>query len=130
MLSKRRMRRRAVTEHLDKLCARASDPEEILDCLQSDLLAEAVRRINQQELPFYMVLYEDEPIPTNERNLTDVRTRRGVLLEYEGCVAMKHTLGESSGSVLGASRASSSPRATIALKPPLILFRMAFFGTS
>jgi len=58
--------------------------EEAHKCLELELVPAIVSQMNQ-ELGATVSLYRDEPIPMNQRNLTDVRTRMGILLEYEFC---------------------------------------------
>jgi hypothetical protein len=59
------------------------DAERILAGLTRDLFPEARRLLNDETLPVQFSLFKDDVVPTNQRNLTDVRTRMGVLLEYE-----------------------------------------------
>lgn len=51
--------------------------------VERKLLLDSVEKMNSEALPDLLPLYDDEKIPTNQRNLTDVRTRMGDLLEYE-----------------------------------------------
>lgn len=76
------------------LNGQVTDSEAILCMLRADLLPHAIRQMNEELLPFQFALYKDDRIPTNQRNLTDVRTRMGVLLEYELAKAINHVLGE------------------------------------
>lgn len=56
--------------------------------LEGDVLEGVVAEVNSDfALPFMSKL-PNEPLPTNERNLTDVRTRIGVLLEYSFALAL------------------------------------------
>lgn len=60
---------------------------------RSTLLTELVRpsmsRLNEGELGFRIGKYPDERLPKNQRNLSDIRTRVGTLLEYELSRAMQ-----------------------------------------
>lgn len=58
-------------------------PEEILTWLQDDYLPTLTNVINSDTYRRRLGLYSGEVLPSNERNLTDVRTRMGVLLEFE-----------------------------------------------
>jgi hypothetical protein len=75
------------------LSGQVTDSEAILRVLRNDILPLAIRQMNEELLPFQFALYKDDRIPTNQRNLTDVRTRMGVLLEYELAKAINHVLG-------------------------------------
>ena len=43
-------------------------------------------------MPLAVTLFPDDVLPTNQRNLTDVRTRIGILLEYEFAKAVTASL--------------------------------------
>ncbi len=58
-------------------------PREIAVWLRQSYFPEIVRRFNAEDSRKRFGLYENEQIPMNERNLTDVRTRMGVLIEFE-----------------------------------------------
>lgn len=68
------------SKHLD---GTSLDSEEILRALQEQLFPDAIKAMNEETLPFQFALFGADVVPTNQRNLTDVRTRMGVLLEYE-----------------------------------------------
>lgn len=68
--------------------------EEKTAFLRDTLLADAARQLNAGRLSSRLPLWDDEPIPTNQRNLTDVRTRMGSLLEYELAGAINVLLDE------------------------------------
>lgn len=51
--------------------------------LRTVYFPEITTRFNNEEFLKRFALYQNEKIPTNERNLTDVRTRMGVLIEFE-----------------------------------------------
>ncbi len=74
------------------LMGQQGDPEGVLAALRSEVLPTAVQQMNEELLPFQFALYDDDRIPTNQRNLTDVRTRMGVLLEYELAKAINQVL--------------------------------------
>ena len=67
----------------DLLDGTANDPEAVLEFLNMDLLPRAVDILNKDALPWTVALFPDDVLPTNQRNLTDVRTRIGILLEFE-----------------------------------------------
>ena len=50
--------------------------------------------MNQDLLPSQFALYSDDEIPTNQRNLTDVRGRIAILLEYELGKVISASLGQ------------------------------------
>lgn len=57
--------------------------------LNSGLMDECVEQVNEKfALPFMSKL-PDEPLPRHQRNLTDVRTRIGGLLEYSFALALQ-----------------------------------------
>jgi len=58
-------------------------PSEILEWLRQNYFPEIVNRFNSESSRRRFGLYQNEQIPTNERNLTDVRTRMGLLIEFE-----------------------------------------------
>lgn len=70
------------------------DAEHSLQILRGDIFPKAIHRMNNEVLPKGFVIFEDEPMPTNQRNLTDVRTRMGVLLEYELAKSILYVLGD------------------------------------
>jgi hypothetical protein len=51
--------------------------------LNDELLPMAVRHLNDVSVPLRMLVFDGDPLPSNQRNLTDVRTRVGNLLEWE-----------------------------------------------
>lgn len=80
---------------LEQLLGR--DRERTLAFLNDELLPRAVQRMNQHSLPVRLAVFDSDPLPSNQRNLTDVRTRVGNLLEWE--------LGAAIGSELSPSTA-------------------------
>ena len=63
-------------------------PSATLDFLEQEFLPPVVTRLNRTNARRRKALYGGDQVPENERNLTDVRTRMGLLLEYEmGAVA-------------------------------------------
>lgn len=58
-------------------------PETIANWLRNDYFPELMNRFNSENSRKRFGLYRNEQIPANERNLTDVRTRMGVLIEFE-----------------------------------------------
>ena len=81
-----------MTDISDLLEARTTEPDKIVRYLKDDLLPDAIERMNSQVLPRYVPLYPQDRLPTNQRNLTDSRTRIGVLLEYEFAKAVNDVL--------------------------------------
>lgn len=67
------------------------DSRAIQTCLD-ELLTKATTLMNSHTLPMAVPLFPDDVLPTNQRNLTDVRTRIGVLLEYEFAKAVNASL--------------------------------------
>lgn len=65
--------------------------KEILEGL-NELVNRAIKLMNECTLPIAVPLFADDFLPTNQRNLTDVRTRIGVLLEYEFAKAVNASL--------------------------------------
>ncbi len=57
-------------------------PQALVDAFNTDILARAVESLNRTTNLRQMGKLAIERLPQNERNLTDVRTRLGVLLEY------------------------------------------------
>lgn len=58
-------------------------PIEIAQWLRTEYFPEIVSHFNHESSRKRFGLYQNEQIPANERNLTDVRTRMGVLIEFE-----------------------------------------------
>lgn len=56
---------------------------ELSTWLRDTYFPEVVSRFNSEASRKRFGLYQNEQIPANERNLTDVRTRMGVLIEFE-----------------------------------------------
>ena len=68
------------------------DPEAVLRYLNEDLIPQAVTLMNNETLPSEVSLFPEDVLPTNQRNLTDVRTRIGILLEYDFAKAVTASL--------------------------------------
>lgn len=66
-----------------KMLTATKPPIEIVVWLRKSYFPEIVRRFNSGNSRKRFGLYQNEQIPMNERNLTDVRTRMGVLIEFE-----------------------------------------------
>ena len=58
-----------------------TDPAQILPRMRDTVIPQVVRRMNMH-LPVEVALFPNDELPTNQRNLTDYRTRIGTLLEY------------------------------------------------
>lgn len=66
----------------DALSAKLDVPA-TLDWFRREYFPEVMRRINSKESRCRMALYPGDHLRTNERNLTDTRTRIGILLEHD-----------------------------------------------
>lgn len=64
-------------------CLRGADRAAAFEYLNSELLPRAVERMNRDALPVRLAVFDTDRLPSNQRNLTDVRTRVGNLLEWE-----------------------------------------------
>jgi hypothetical protein len=73
------MDRDSLLEHLSA----KRPPQELANWLRGEFLKELTRRFNQEEVRKKLGLYQGERIPDNERNLTDVRNRVSLIVEYE-----------------------------------------------
>ena len=80
------------TNLFDLLNGTSKNPERVLKYLTNHLLPQAVKILNEDMLPRVVPLFLDDTLPTNQRNLTDVRTRIGILLEYEFAKAVTASL--------------------------------------
>lgn len=58
-------------------------PLETLDFLSNEFLPAVVERLNESSTRRLMALYGGDRVPENERNLTDVRNRISLLIEYK-----------------------------------------------
>jgi len=79
------------------LSGRENDAEVICKFLNEDLIVKAIKIMNEKTLPNQFLIFHDEPIPSNQRNLTDIRTRMGVLLEYELAKAIIEIINDNLG---------------------------------
>ncbi len=77
---------------VDFLDGASENPETILQYSDEELIPQAVHIMNNETLPLEAVLFPDDVFPTNQRNLTDIRTRIGLLLEYEFAKAVTTSL--------------------------------------
>ena len=76
----------------DLLGGKVADAEVVLGYLRRDLFPAAVKLLDDEWLPLQCSLFSSDALPTNQRNLTDVRTRVGVLLEYQLGKAIERVL--------------------------------------
>ena len=76
----------------DLLDGTSDDPEAVLTYLGEELIPQAISIMNNDTLPLAVALFPNDALPTNQRNLTDVRTRIGILLEYEFAKAVTASL--------------------------------------
>lgn len=68
---------------LYEMLSAMNEPKTTANWLRDTYFPEIAVRFNSEESRKRFGLYQNERIPTNERNLTDVRTRMGVLIEFE-----------------------------------------------
>ena len=80
------------TRRLKLLDGTTKDSEIILWYFENLLVRKGVDIMNNDTLPRAVALFPEDVLPTNERNLTDVRTRIGILLEYEFAQAVTASL--------------------------------------
>ena len=69
----------------------SKDPKATLECL-NELIRQSTERMNEETLPWTVPLFPGDVLPTNQPNLTDVRARIGILLEYELAKAVNASL--------------------------------------
>ena len=70
-------------EELNEILHVTETPDKIENWLRKQYFPEVMNRYNLETSRKRFGLYRNERIPSNERNLTDVRTRMGVLIEFE-----------------------------------------------
>ena len=70
-------------EEILQMLTASADPKTTVQWLREEYFPEIQSRFNSEESKKRFGLYQNEQIPVNERNLTDVRTRMGVLIEFE-----------------------------------------------
>lgn len=70
-------------ENIVEMLTATRPAHEIGRWLREEYMPEIIRRFNSEDSRCRFALYQGEQIPKNERNLTDVRTRMGVLIEFE-----------------------------------------------
>lgn len=70
-------------DNLYQMLEAAMPSQELTQRLRNEYFPEIVDRFNSEDSRRRFGLYQNERIPVNERNLTDVRTRMGVLIEFE-----------------------------------------------
>ena len=70
-------------EELIEILHVTETPDKIAKWLRKQYFPEVMNRYNLETSRKRFGLYRNERIPSNERNLTDVRTRMGVLIEFE-----------------------------------------------
>lgn len=70
-------------DNLYQILEATMPPQELAQRLRNEYFPEIVARFNSEDSRKRFGLYQNERIPVNERNLTDVRTRMGVLIEFE-----------------------------------------------
>ncbi|MBK7333894.1 MAG: hypothetical protein IPI87_16815 [Betaproteobacteria bacterium] len=68
---------------LDAMLTAKGSPVQIAKWLRSDYLPALIQRFNTNDVRKRLGLYAGERIPENERNLTDVRNRISLIIEYE-----------------------------------------------
>lgn len=70
-------------EELATMLGAQATPVEIAQWLRSTYLPELIDKFNHDDCRKRLGLYQGERIPDNERNLTDVRNRVSLIIEYE-----------------------------------------------
>lgn len=70
-------------EIIKEMLTETHTPKELAAWLREDYFPELKNRFNAEDSRKRFGLYQGEKIPSNERNLADVRTRLGVLIEFE-----------------------------------------------
>lgn len=70
-------------QELATMLGAQSQPLQIAQWLRSTYLLELIARFNSDDVRKRLGLYQGERIPDNERNLTDVRNRVSLIVEYE-----------------------------------------------
>ena len=70
-------------EELVEILRAEKTPVEMAKWLRNEYFPEIMNRFNSESSRKRFGLFKNEQIPSNERNLTDVRTRLGVLIEFE-----------------------------------------------
>lgn len=70
-------------EDMRRFLAGETDPLDTLDWMQNEFLPEVITILNTTNRRRRLGIYAGEKIPANERNLTDVRNRVSLVLEYE-----------------------------------------------
>ena len=70
-------------DQLIRMLHAEESPEITAQWLRETYFPEIMERYNSENSRKRFGLYKNEQIPANERNLTDVRTRLGVLIEFE-----------------------------------------------
>ena len=70
-------------EKVHQMLTASTSAMELSTWLRNTYFPEIVERFNRESSRKRFGLYQNEQIPANERNLTDVRTRMGTLIEFE-----------------------------------------------
>ena len=70
-------------DEIYQMLTAVNPPIDIATWLRNEYFPEIINRFNAENSRKRFGLYQNEQIPMNERNLTDVRTRMGVLIEFE-----------------------------------------------
>lgn len=70
-------------EQIRKFLTGQSSPASTLEFLTNEFIEAVVARLNEPGTRRRMALYGGDRIPENERNLTDVRNRMSLLIEYK-----------------------------------------------
>ena len=78
----------------DLIAGRRNDVTSALHLLNDVMIPLAIKRLNEDILPAQIPIFPDDVTPTNQKNLTDVRTRIGTLLEYQFATAVSGILPE------------------------------------
>lgn len=76
------------------IAEKESNFEEIVRKFNDEILPKAAERVNEGPFKLMSAKLPSEKLPTNQRNLTDARTRIGTLLEYTLAVEVNNLLKE------------------------------------
>lgn len=83
-------------DHVALLMGRGADLPLLSAYLNEQVLPFVVDRLNSEQMNCRLRLYDDEPVPVNQRNLTDVRNRVALIMEYEFARALEEYIASAS----------------------------------
>ena len=70
-------------EHMRRVLSGQAEAQPTLDFLIDEFIPAVIAKLNEPETRRRMALYGGDRIPEHERNLTDVRNRMSLLIEYK-----------------------------------------------